>query len=208
MVIYSLRILLSKPYTTFQYLGHLMHNSTKQYLFHMLEFIFWTAFLKILPPFLQVHKGRLENGTFVAIRSLALYRKYSIRNLRMRLDLLSKLRHPHLVGLLGHCIDGGMQDDSTLHRLFLVQEFVPNGNFRSHLSGTRIIKVVSFWGISFQNQNINAYFVDNGDYMFELILCLQMIWLFARWNRYLNFANLCKRRKILTLDNSFYQFYE
>ncbi|GFP84920.1 probable inactive leucine-rich repeat receptor-like protein kinase at3g03770 [Phtheirospermum japonicum] len=81
----------------------------------------------------KVYKGRLENGTFVAIRCLALHRKYSIRNLRLRLDLLSKLHHPHLVGLLGHCIDG---DDSTIHRLFLVQEFVPNGNFRSHLSET------------------------------------------------------------------------
>ncbi|KAK6117485.1 hypothetical protein DH2020_048763 [Rehmannia glutinosa] len=88
----------------------------------------------------KVYKGRLENGTFVAIRSLALLRKYSIRNLRLRLDLLSKLRHPHLVGVLGHCIDG---DDSTIHRLFLVQEFVPNGNFRSHLSdisGEKVLK--------------------------------------------------------------------
>ncbi|KAI3472529.1 hypothetical protein Pfo_028023 [Paulownia fortunei] len=92
----------------------------------------------------KVYKGRLENGTIVAIRSLALFRKYSIRNLRLRLDLLSKLRHPHLVGLLGHCIDGGMQDDSTIHRLFLVQEFVPNGNFRSHLSETCLEKVLKW----------------------------------------------------------------
>lgn len=71
---------------------------------------------------------------------MALHKKYSIRNLRVRLDMLSKLRHPHLVGLLGHCIDGGIQDDnSTIHRLFLVQEFIPNGNYSSHLSGTRII---------------------------------------------------------------------
>ncbi|KAL3629105.1 hypothetical protein CASFOL_026327 [Castilleja foliolosa] len=81
----------------------------------------------------KVYKGRLENGTFVAIRCLSLHRKYSIRNLRLRLDLLSKLRHPHLVGHLGHCIH---EEDSTIHRLFLVQEFVPNGNFRSHLSET------------------------------------------------------------------------
>lgn len=72
----------------------------------------------------------------VAIRSITLYRKCSIQNLRMRLDLLSKLRHPHLVVLLGHCIDDGVQDESTVRRLYLVQEFVTNGNFRSHLSGT------------------------------------------------------------------------
>ncbi|XP_011098853.1 probable inactive leucine-rich repeat receptor-like protein kinase At3g03770 [Sesamum indicum] len=95
-------------------------------------------------PMGKVYKGRLENGTLVIIRSLALHRKYSIRNLRLRLDLLSKLHHPHLVGLLGHCIDGGMQDDSTIHRLFLVQEFVPNGNFRSHLSETSPEKILKW----------------------------------------------------------------
>ncbi|KAL0377312.1 UNVERIFIED_CONTAM: putative inactive leucine-rich repeat receptor-like protein kinase [Sesamum radiatum] len=98
----------------------------------------------LIPQHFWVYKGRLENGTLVVIRSLALHRKYSIRNLRLRLDLLSKLRHPHLVGLLGHCIDGGMQDDSTIHRLFLVQEFVPNGNFRSHLSETSPEKILKW----------------------------------------------------------------
>ncbi|KAF9595676.1 hypothetical protein IFM89_002580 [Coptis chinensis] len=60
----------------------------------------------------QIYKGRLENGTYVAIRCLALFKRYSIRNLKLRLDLLSKLRHPNLVCLLGHCIDGGEKDDS------------------------------------------------------------------------------------------------
>lgn len=92
----------------------------------------------------KVYKGSLENGTFVAIRSLALYRKSSIQNLRLRLDLLSKLRHPHLVVLLGHCIDDRVQDDSTVRRLYLVQEFVPNGNFRSHLSETSPEKVLKW----------------------------------------------------------------
>ncbi|XP_052198162.1 probable inactive leucine-rich repeat receptor-like protein kinase At3g03770 [Diospyros lotus] len=83
----------------------------------------------------KLYKGTLENGTCVTIRSLALFRKYSVRNLKFRLDLLSKLRHPHLVGLLGHCIDdGGGQDETTVNRVFLIYEYVPNGDFRSHLS--------------------------------------------------------------------------
>ncbi|XP_059669996.1 probable inactive leucine-rich repeat receptor-like protein kinase At3g03770 isoform X2 [Cornus florida] len=81
----------------------------------------------------KLYKGRLENGTYVAIRSLTLFKKYSIQNLKQRLDLLSKLRHPHLVSLLGHCIDGGVQD-STANRVFLIHEYMPNGNFRTHLS--------------------------------------------------------------------------
>lgn len=90
---------------------------------------------------LQVYKGRIENGTVVAVRCLALSRKYSAGNLKMRLDMLSKLRHPHLVGLLGHCIEGATQDNNAAtHRLILVQEYVPNGNFRSHLSGDILCK--------------------------------------------------------------------
>lgn len=72
----------------------------------------------------------------MVIRSLPLKKKFSIQNLRARLDLLSKLQHPNLVSLLGHCIDGGGQDDTnSSHKLHLVYEYVPNGNYRRHLSG-------------------------------------------------------------------------
>ncbi|PKA54500.1 putative inactive leucine-rich repeat receptor-like protein kinase [Apostasia shenzhenica] len=81
----------------------------------------------------KLYKGRLENGTYVAIRCLLLSKKYSIRNLKLRMDLLAKLRHPHLVCLLGHCIDGAA-DDSNVGRVFLIYEYVPNGNFRDHLA--------------------------------------------------------------------------
>lgn len=84
---------------------------------------------------LQLFKGKLENGSYVAIRSLALSKKCSIQNLRAKLDLLSKLQHPNLVSLLGHCIDGGGQEDPNSHKLHLVYEYVPNGNYRTHLSG-------------------------------------------------------------------------
>jgi hypothetical protein len=57
-----------------------------------------------------------------------------MRNLKLRLDLLAKLRHPHLVCLLGHCIDGGEQD-YTVNKVFLVYEYVSNGNFGAYLSG-------------------------------------------------------------------------
>ncbi|KAF3960641.1 hypothetical protein CMV_014667 [Castanea mollissima] len=82
----------------------------------------------------KIYKGRLENGTYVAIRSLSLVKKCSIPNLKARLDLLSKLHHPHLVGFLGHGIDGSGQDDSSSSKVFLVYEYVPNGNYRTHLS--------------------------------------------------------------------------
>lgn len=71
----------------------------------------------------------------MVVKCLALFKKYSIRNLNLRLDLLSKLRHPHLVCLLGHCVDGS-SDDSSVNRVYLIYEYIPNGNLHSHLSGT------------------------------------------------------------------------
>ncbi|KAL4012391.1 hypothetical protein IC575_029493 [Cucumis melo] len=81
----------------------------------------------------KLYRGRLENGTQVAIRSLLVSKKFSIRNLKLRLDMLGKLRHPNLVCLLGHCIDGEGQDYHDI-KVFLVSEYVPNGSFRTHLS--------------------------------------------------------------------------
>ncbi|XP_031478927.1 probable inactive leucine-rich repeat receptor-like protein kinase At3g03770 [Nymphaea colorata] len=81
----------------------------------------------------KVYKGRLENGTYVAVRCFTLIKKYQIRNLKLRLDLLAKLRHPHLVWLLGHCIDGA-PDESYVNRVFLVYEYIPNGNLQAHIS--------------------------------------------------------------------------
>ncbi|KVI09212.1 Concanavalin A-like lectin/glucanase, subgroup [Cynara cardunculus var. scolymus] len=82
----------------------------------------------------KLYRGRLENGSYIVIRSLSLFKKYSIRNLKVRLDLLSKLRHPHLVGFLGYCINEEGLEDYTSSRVFLVHEYISNGNFRTHLS--------------------------------------------------------------------------
>ncbi|KAF2537830.1 hypothetical protein F2Q68_00018988 [Brassica cretica] len=87
-----------------------------------------------LTKILKLYKGTLENGTKVAIRCLPSSKKYSIRNLKLRLDLLAKLRHPNLVCLLGHCIDCGGKDDYSVEKVFLIYEYIPNGNFQSCLS--------------------------------------------------------------------------
>ncbi|XP_055805570.1 probable inactive leucine-rich repeat receptor-like protein kinase At3g03770 isoform X2 [Solanum dulcamara] len=92
----------------------------------------------------KIYKGRLKSGAYIAVRSLNVYRRYSNRNLKLRLDLLSKFRHPNLVSLLGHCIDGGAPDDSTVPRIFLIYEYVSNGNFRAHLSDNSPRKILKW----------------------------------------------------------------
>ncbi|XP_057727383.1 probable inactive leucine-rich repeat receptor-like protein kinase At3g03770 isoform X1 [Arachis stenosperma] len=81
----------------------------------------------------KLYRGKLESGIQVVIRCLPLSKKYTIRNFKLRLDLLAKLRHPHLVSLLGHCIDGVIGDQSDTN-VFLVYEFVSNGSFQTYLS--------------------------------------------------------------------------
>ncbi|KAI4388745.1 hypothetical protein MLD38_001049 [Melastoma candidum] len=90
----------------------------------------------------KLYKGRLENGTYVVIRSLVLLKKHSVQSLRIRLDLLSKLHHSHLVALLGHCIDRGHDNSST--RVLLVYEYMLNGNYRAHLSEDSLDKILKW----------------------------------------------------------------
>ncbi|XXG41383.1 hypothetical protein AAC387_Pa01g1856 [Persea americana] len=92
---------------------------------------------------LILYKGRLENRNYDAIRCLTLFKRYPIRNLKPQLDLLAKLRHPNLVCLLGHCIDS-TPDDSSVNSVFLIYEYVPNGNLRTHLSERSPEKVLKW----------------------------------------------------------------
>ncbi|KAK7411034.1 hypothetical protein VNO78_02377 [Psophocarpus tetragonolobus] len=91
----------------------------------------------------KLYRGKLESGIQVVIRSLPLSKKYSIRNFKLRLDLLAKLRHPHLVTLLGHCIDGVVGENNETN-VFLIYEYVSNGTFQTYLSGDSSGKVFNW----------------------------------------------------------------
>lgn len=81
-----------------------------------------------------MYKGRLKDGSFVAIRCLKMKKSHSTRNFMHHIELTSKLRHRHLVSTLGHCFECYL-DDSSVSRIFLVFEYVPNGTLRSWISG-------------------------------------------------------------------------
>uniref|UniRef100_A0A7N2MNS0 Protein kinase domain-containing protein n=1 Tax=Quercus lobata TaxID=97700 RepID=A0A7N2MNS0_QUELO len=92
----------------------------------------------------KLYKGRLENGALVAIRCMPLSKKYSIQNLKLRLDLLAKLRHPHLVCLLGHCVDVGGRDDFSTNKILLISDYLPSGSFCTHLAESSYGKVFNW----------------------------------------------------------------
>ncbi|KAI3988507.1 hypothetical protein MKX01_026321 [Papaver californicum] len=80
----------------------------------------------------QMYRGKLNNGSCVAIRCLKVKGRHSTQNFMHHVELISKLRHHHLVSSLGHCFEGYL-DDSSVSRIFLVFEYVPNGTLRSHI---------------------------------------------------------------------------
>ncbi|KAM1702919.1 hypothetical protein ACFX1Q_028226 [Malus domestica] len=81
----------------------------------------------------QMYRGMLTNGTLVAIRGLKMRKRQAPQVYTHHLELISKLRHSHLVSALGHCLEYH-PDDSGISRIFLVFEFVPNGTLRGCIS--------------------------------------------------------------------------
>ncbi|KAJ0966370.1 hypothetical protein J5N97_027508 [Dioscorea zingiberensis] len=81
----------------------------------------------------QLYKGMLKDGSLVVIRCLKLKSGHNSQNYNRHIELISKLRHRHLVCALGHCFEYNT-DDSTVNRLFLIFEYVPNGTLRSSIS--------------------------------------------------------------------------
>lgn len=79
-------------------------------------------------------RGQLKNGSLVAIRCVEMKKRYSTQNFVHHIELISKLRHRHLVSAIGHCFECSL-DDSSVSKVFLVFEYVPNGTLRSWISG-------------------------------------------------------------------------
>ncbi|KAJ7976430.1 Protein kinase [Quillaja saponaria] len=91
----------------------------------------------------QMYRGRLKDGSLVAIRCVKMKKSHSTQNFMHHIELISKLRHRHLVSALGHCFECYL-DDSSVSRIFLVFEFVPNGTLQSRISDGHSAQSVSW----------------------------------------------------------------
>lgn len=91
----------------------------------------------------QMFRGRLKDKSYVAIQCLKMKRNHSTQTFTRHIELISKLRHKHLVSALGHCFEYYL-DDSSVSRIFLVFEDVPNGTLRDWISGKLDINFQQF----------------------------------------------------------------
>ncbi|ONK82082.1 uncharacterized protein A4U43_C01F35930 [Asparagus officinalis] len=74
-----------------------------------------------------VYKGRLINGSDVAVKKLLNNMGQAEKEFRVEVEAIGHVRHKNLVRLLGYCIEG-------IHRM-LVYEYVNNGNLEQWLHG-------------------------------------------------------------------------
>lgn len=85
----------------------------------------------------QVYKGKLIDSTLISIKSMKMRKRYNSQILMHHIELISKLRHNHLVSALGHCLQYDT-DTSNVSCIHLIFEFVPNVPLRNCLSGKLI----------------------------------------------------------------------
>lgn len=85
---------------------------------------------------LQLYKGWLRDGSVVLVKCLKLKQKHSPQALHQHMEVISKLRHRHLVSVLGHCIITYQDHPNTASTVFIVLENIANGSLKDHLIGT------------------------------------------------------------------------
>ncbi|XP_073059299.1 probable LRR receptor-like serine/threonine-protein kinase At1g14390 [Primulina eburnea] len=86
----------------------------------------------------QLYKGWLRDGSVVLVKCLKLKQKHSTQALQQHMEtVVSKLRHRHLVSVLGHCTVTYQDHPNTASTVFIVLENIACGSLKDHISDWR-----------------------------------------------------------------------
>ncbi|KZV58765.1 Leucine-rich repeat protein kinase family protein [Dorcoceras hygrometricum] len=85
----------------------------------------------------QMYKGRLRDGSSVLVKCIKSKQMHSPQALEHHMEVVSKLRHRHLVSVLGHSTAMYQDHPSTTSTVYIVLEDIANGSLRDHLTGKR-----------------------------------------------------------------------
>jgi len=96
--------------------------------------------------FEQLYRGCLREGIPVTVRVIKLKQKSLPQSLAQQMEVLSKLRHMHLVSVLGHSIASNQDHNQHAgHTIFIVQEYISSGSLRDFLTSNNNLKKIRIY---------------------------------------------------------------